>query len=308
MLDAMQASGFPGVHAGTVEAARAFMAGRTAMLGAGPEVGKITDCEIATRAGKRRGMLYVPRGAAKALITFFHGGGWVIGNIDETDIMARFLVDRTGCAVLLASYRLAPEHPFPAAIEDAYDALLWADASMERLAGARIPLIVAGDSAGGNLATVAARLARDAGKPRLALQILLYPVTDCDLDTASYRAYGRGFVLSRADMDWFFNHYLQGQKRDNPLVSPLRAQDLKGLAPALVITAENDVLRDEAEAYARRLHAAGVPVQLRRYAGVTHGFMRMANLLDVAERGLRDISHFIAAALEGKRDGGAQLH
>jgi len=305
MLDATQASGWKGVHSVPVEAARKFMSDRFVFLGKGPEVGKISECAIATRGGTRRGRLYLPRGAAKALIVYLHGGGWVVGNIDDYDILGRFLADRTGCAVLLASYRLAPEHPFPAAVEDCYDALLWADAEMARLVGKRLPLIVAGDSAGGNLSAVTARLARDAGQPKLALQILIYPATDADLDTPSYRAYAEGFGLGRADCAWFYSHYLQGQRRDNPLVAPLRALDLKGVAPAFIMTAEYDVLRDEGEAYARRLAAAGVAVSLRRYQGVTHGFICMPNLLDVAERGQQDISRAIAATLEGKGNAGA---
>jgi acetyl esterase len=307
MLAAVKASGWKGVHAVSVKEARKFLTDRFAFLGNGPEVGGISECEIATRGGMRRGRLYRPRGKAKALIVYFHGGGWVIGSIDDYESMGRFLADRTGCAVLLASYRLAPEHPFPAAVEDCYDALVWADAEMERLVGARVALIVAGDSAGGNLSAVSARLARDAGKPKLALQILIYPTADVDLDTPTYREYAQGFGLSRADCDWFYNHYLQGQRRDNPLVAPLRTLELKGAAPAFVVTAEYDVLRDEGEAYARRLAAAGVPVTLRRYQGVTHGFINMANVLDVAERGLQDISRAIAATLEGKRNGGAPL-
>jgi acetyl esterase len=305
MLDAMKASGWPGMAAGTPAEARAFMNSRTALLGDGPEVGRVADCTIATRAQKRHGRIFLPKVPAHSLIVFFHGGGWVVGGIEDSDVMARFLVDRTGSAVLLASYRLAPEHAFPAAVEDCFDALRWADANVVSLVGAKVPLIVAGDSAGGNLATVSAVLARDAGGPALALQILLYPVTDSDLDTPSYRAFGQGYVLSRADMDWFFNQYLQGARRDDPRVAPLRAQRLAGLPPALVVTAEYDVLRDEGEAYARRLAGAGIRVSLRRYAGVTHGFLRMANALDVARRGFDDIARAVAAAIGRGRDGGA---
>src|SRR5262249_4952405 len=162
----------------------------------------------------------------------------------------------------------------------------------------KLPLILFGDSAGGNLATVCARLARESGGPEIALQILAYPVADSDLDNDSYRDFGRGYVLSRADMDWFFTHYLPDPAlRADPRVAPLRAGDLRSLPPALILTAEYDVLRDEAEVYARRLAAAGVKVQLRRYRGVAHGFLRMANLVDIAEHAFGDIGAAVDAAL-----------
>jgi acetyl esterase len=235
----------------------------------------------------------MPKAAPKALIVFYHGGGWVIGGIDETDLIARFLVDKTGAAVILIDYRLAPEHPFPAPIDDSYDALVWCAKEAERL---KVPVVVAGDSAGGNLATVCAALARDRNGPKIALQILMYPVCDCDMDTPSYRAFGAGLVLTAADMGWFYDHYLQGDqaKRSDPLVSPLRALRLAGLPPALIMTAEYDVLRDEAETYGKRLAAAGVKVWIKRYQGVTHGFVRMQNLVDVARRGMDDIAAVMA--------------
>lgn len=299
MLDGMRASGWKGIAEATPAVARAFMSGRTAMFGAGPEIGKVEDFEIPTRAGKIAGRFFWPKTAPKALILFFHGGGWVIGGIDETDIIARFLVDATGAAVVLADYRLAPEHPFPAPLEDCFDALLWCGGQAERIA---VPLVVAGDSAGGNLATACAMLARDRGALKIALQIMLYPVCDCDLDTDCYRQFGSGLVLTAADMNWFYDHYLGGDrdKRAEPLVSPLRARELKGMPPALIMTAEYDVLRDEAETYGKRLAAAGVKVWVRRYRGVTHGFVRMQNLLDVARRGMSDIADIMTAVLGTK--------
>ncbi|HVA11919.1 MAG TPA: alpha/beta hydrolase [Stellaceae bacterium] len=302
MLDGMKASGWQGIAKTTPVEARAIMAQRAALFGDGPEIGQIESWEFATRTGKLRGRLLFPKTKATALIVFYHGGGWVIGGIDESEMIARFLVDKTGAAVALVDYRLAPEHPFPTPIEDCYDGLLWGakEAGVQRL---NVPLVVAGDSAGGNLATVCAMLARDRGGPKIALQILMYPVCDCDMETDSYRAFGSGLVLTAADMGWFYDHYLQSDrhKRADPLVSPLRALALQGLPPALIITAEYDVLRDEAETYGKRLAAAGVKVSIKRYRGVTHGFVRMQNLLDVARTSMDDIAAVMAATIGRKQ-------
>lgn len=296
MLDGLKESGWKGIAQATPEEARLFMANRTPMFGDGPEVGKVEDCGIPTRGGKIRGRLFLPKGSPCAFILFYHGGGWVIGGIEESEIIARFLVDKTRAAVALVDYRLAPEHPFPAAVEDCFDALSWAAKEAARL---KVPVVVAGDSAGGNLATVSTMLARDQDGPAITLQILVYPVCDCDMDTGSYRAFGSGLVLTAADMSWFYGHYLQRDltKRTDPRVSPLRARELKRLPPALIMTAEYDVLRDEAETYGKRLAAAGVKVWIRRYRGVTHGFLRMQNTLDVAQRGMNDVADVMTATL-----------
>jgi acetyl esterase/lipase len=299
VLDGMKASGWKGIAQTTPEEARQFMAARTALFGDGPEVGKVENVEIPTRGGKIRGRMLLPKAAPTALIVFYHGGGWVIGGIDESEIIARFLVEKTGAGVVLVDYRLAPEHPFPAPIEDCYDALLW---SAKEAARMKAPVVVAGDSAGGNLATICAMLARDQAGPKIALQIMMYPVCDCDMETGSYKAYGSGLVLTAADMGWFYDHYLQGDKakRGDPLVSPLRARELKGLPPALIMTAEYDVLRDEAETYGKRLAAAGVKVWIKRYQGVTHGFVRMQNMLDIARHAMDDIAAVMEATI-GKK-------
>jgi acetyl esterase len=298
MLAAAQASGWPGMAAVTPQEAREFMAARTALMGAGPEVGSVEEVAIATRAGTIPGRLFLPHTEPVGLVVFYHGGGWVVGSRDEYDLTARCIVDRTGCATLLADYRLAPEHRFPAAVEDCFDALLWAAEQRRRIGRADLPLIVAGDSAGGNLAAVCAALARDAVGPEIALQVLIYPVTDCDLTTASYQDHGEGLLLTRADMEWFFDHYVGGpERRTDPLVSPARAPSLAGLPPAFVLTAEYDVLRDEAEAFAASLRSAGVPVTVRRYEGMTHGFLRMLNLIAGARQAMDDIGREISAAL-----------
>ena len=234
-----------------------------------------------------------------SLVVFYHGGGWVIGSIDECEFIARFMIQKSNCAALLVDYRLAPEHPYPTPLDDCWDGLVFAAKEAEKL---NVPIVVAGDSAGGNLATVCAMLARDRGGPAIALQILLYPVCDCDMETKSYRAMGRGLVLTSADMGWFYDHYLQGDKakRGDPLISPLRALELKGLPPALIMTAEYNVLRDEAEIYGKRLAAAGVKTWIKRYRGMTHGFIRLQNFVDVARAGMDDIATAMAATRGAK--------
>jgi len=199
--------------------------------------------------------------------------------------------------VVSVDYRLAPEHVFPAAVDDAYDALVWAAGS---LADGR-PLVVAGDSAGGNLAAVCALRARDTGGPSLALQLLVFPVTDHDLDRKSYHQYdGNELILNRRDMAWFWEHYAPDPAaRANPYASPLRATDLSGLPPAYIVTAEHDPLRDEVFGYADRLRAAGVPVEHRHYAEEIHAFFSFVNLLDDADKAVAEAGAAIRAAVEG---------
>ncbi|MDB5410865.1 MAG: esterase [Rhodospirillales bacterium] len=296
MLAATKASGWPGIAAVTPQEARDFMAARNALLGQGPEVGAVEEVAIATRGGAIPGRLFLPSAKPKGLIVFYHGGGWVFGTPDEYELIARCLVDRTGCATLLVDYRLAPEHRFPAGVEDCYDAFLWAAEQRHRLGGASLPLIVAGDSAGGNLAAVCAALARDAGGPAIAYQVLVYPVADCDFTTASYKEHGEGLMLTGADMKWFFAHYVGDETRyADPLVSPMRAPSLAGLPPAFVVTAEYDVLRDEGEAFAAKLRDAGVVITLRRYDGMAHGFLRMVNLIVTSRQAMDDIGRAISA-------------
>lgn len=300
MLEIMRASPWQGVASSTPEEARNFFAARAAQAGAAPDIATATELDIPTRAGTIKGRLLMPKqGKPSCLVVLYHGGGWVIGSIDDCDFIARFMMQKTNCAAMLVDYRLAPEHPYPRPLDDAWDALVWSAKEAERL---DVPLVVAGDSAGGNLATVCAMLARDRGGPKIALQILMYPVVDCDMETDSYRENGKGYVLTVADMNWFFDHYLQGDKnkRADPMISPLRARELKGLPPALIMTAEYDLLRDEAETYGKRLAAAGVKVWIKRYRGMTHGFVRLQNFVDVARAGMDDIAAAIAATVGPK--------
>jgi len=215
------------------------------------------------------------------VVVFLHGGGWTIGSVDVYDPFARAIANRALATVVSVEYRLAPEHPFPAALDDCWHALRWVATHAEQFEADPSRVAIAGDSAGGNLAAVCALLARDAGAPALALQALIYPVTDTDLTTTSYVENGKGYFLEASTMRWFVDCYTRnGADATDWRIAPLRAPDLAGVAPALVITAEYDPLRDEGEAYARRLAAAGVPTELRRFDGMIHAFAALPAALD----------------------------
>ena len=230
--------GLPAISDGSPDDARALIAAGREGIGTGPEMAETRDFALPTRSGSIPARLHVPEGEVKGLLVYLHGGGWVIGNIDDFDTLGRALAARSSCAVLLPDYRLAPESPFPGPVEDCEDAVLWAlEAAGEEFGGA--PVAVAGDSAGGNLATVVAR--RLLGQGPIVFQGLVYPVTDHDFSRPSYAAHAEGFPLLGRDMPWFFDHYLQGADPKQPDVSPLHA-DLTGLPPALVITAVSSPL------------------------------------------------------------------
>jgi acetyl esterase len=218
---------------------------------------------------------------ALPVVVFFHGGGWTIGNVDQYDPIARRIANAADAIVVSVDYRLAPEHPFPAPLDDCWHALEWTAKNAATFGGDPGRLAVMGDSAGGNLAAVCALQARDAGGPELALQVLVYPVTDCDFATESYVENGAGYLLEAPRMQWFFDCYTRaGADPTDWRLSPLRAPDLSHVAPAFVLTAEHDPLRDEGEAYARRLLDAGVPVTKHRYDGQIHLFFSLPGLLD----------------------------
>ena len=276
LLAGMAASGAKPLHEMTPEEARGFGGMLRELYGPGPEVAAVREERVPIAGGDSIAVrVLVPAGPPNAVIVYYHGGGWVIGALDEFDTLARRMVQRTGAAVVLVDYRLAPEHRYPAAAEDAWAALQWTTAHLAEH-GMTLPLIVAGDSAGGNLATIVARRAVEEGGPEISLQVLVYPVTDADLDNASYVDPQNQLMLSRDSMIWFWDQYAPDPaSRKNPDASPLQAVDLSGLPPAVVLTAEHDVLRDEGEAYAEKLRAAGVPVVHRRFSGQMHGFFTL---------------------------------
>ena len=225
------------------------------------------DCPLRSR-------LYVPYEAATGegpLLVYFHGGGWVVGDLDTHDELCRSLAVSSGARVLSVDYRLAPENPFPAAVEDALAAYREAVARADELGADPARVAVGGDSAGGHLAAVTALLAREDERPP-AFQLLIYPATDFVETSASRVAFGVGHLLTKENMDWYEENFVSSSDRSDPRISPLRAESLAGVAPALVVTAGFDPLRDEGEAYARRLGQDGVAVSLRRHAGFVHGF------------------------------------
>jgi acetyl esterase len=238
-------------------------------------MGRVEEIEVAGVASTLAARHYVPEGLGDdaPLLVFFHGGGWVLGDLDTHDGVCRLLAAEAGVAVLSVAYRLAPENPFPAAVEDAFAALRWAAANAAALGADPARIAIGGDSAGGNLAAAASILARDAGVPMPAMQLLLYPATDAVGGQRSRELFAEGFLLTHADIDVCESHYLPRQSdRRDPRVSVLRAPDLSGLPPAYVATAGFDPLRDEGEAYALRMREAGVPVVLRRHRNLIHAF------------------------------------
>jgi acetyl esterase len=287
--------GAQALSSGTPEQARELVAaGRTA-LGEGPSMAAVADVEITSRGGSLAGRLLIPTGEVHGAIVYLHGGGWAVGSIDDYMTLGRELAARTNCAVLLPEYRLAPEHPFPAGLEDTEDAIEWMASSMKSHLGRSVPLVVAGDSAGGNLATVALR--RLHTKVEAVLQVLVYPVTDSQFDTDSYRLTATGLPLTREDMLWFFSLYAPQTHWPDQRISPLRADNLSAYPPTLIVTAEYDVLRSDGELYARMLEAAGVRVEYRQYPGMVHGFLRLHNHIDVSNEALADIAGAINSAL-----------
>ena len=288
------------LHEMTPEEARAFGSSLADTAGPAPAMARVEEHTLERDGGSAGNVglrVLVPIDPPAGVIVYYHGGGWVIGSIDEFDTLARKLAERTSCAVVLVAYRLAPEHRYPVAADDAYAALEWTAANLQRIAGGEVSLFVAGDSAGGNLSAVVAVRARDRKGPEIALQILIYPVTDADFDRPSYTDPENALLLTREAMIWFWDHYVPDPaRRAEPDASPLHTADLSGLPPAVVLTAEYDVLRDEGEAYAQRLADAGVPVDLRRYPGQMHGFF-ILQMLPGSELGYQQVVKAIRAHL-----------
>jgi acetyl esterase/lipase len=292
-LDRMRELGIPGIGEVPPDDARAVQDDAAAtVFGPVPDV-TWEDRELPGPGGPLPVRVYRPGDGPAPVLAYFHGGGWVLGSLGTHHGVCATLAQLSECVVCSVDYRLAPEHRFPAAVEDAWAATSWLAEHPEDVGGRPGALAVGGDSAGGNLAAVCALKARDTGL-RLALQLLVYPVTDADLETSTYREFADGYYLTAYSMHWFWDHYLPEGNRFQADASPLRADDLAGTAPAFVITAEFDPLRDEGEAYARRLDEAGVPVALSRYDGMIHGFFRMPAVIDRADDALAEA----AAALQ----------
>ncbi|NYJ08326.1 alpha/beta hydrolase fold domain-containing protein [Petropleomorpha daqingensis] len=286
VLALLDSSGLPPMYEGSPEEGRAAFLALTADART-PEqvvpVGAVEDRTVPGADGELRARVYRPEGEGPfPTVVFFHGGGWVIGDLETHDNQARSVARHGRAVVVSVDYRLAPEHPFPAAVDDAVAAARWAAAHLGELGGDD-RLAVAGDSAGGNLAAVVAQQLHADGTPVTA-QFLIYPAVDSAGEYPSRVENAKGYFLEQPTMDWFYGHYAGGfDDPADPRLSPLRAADLSGLAPALVVTAEFDPLRDEGEAYAEALRAAGVPVQQQRYDGMIHGFFDMGPISPAAQ-------------------------
>jgi acetyl esterase len=295
-LDQLAAADAPTIESLPLDVARE---GAIAMVQAteGPKqpVASVEDRELLTSAGPLWARVYRPVATDDPLpiVGYFHGGGWVIMGIETHDNICRRLTNATGAVVVSIDYRLAPEHRFPAALDDCFAATQWLAEHGRDIGGDPTRLVVAGDSAGGNLAAAVALRARTEG-PELRGQVLVYPACDAAGETESIRANGDGYLLTATTMTWFWDCYLgpDGDPAD-PFASPIRAADLAGLPAALVITAEYDPLRDEGEAYAHRLDGFEVPVVLHRFTGVIHGFLGMETLVGEADTAMAEIGAFV---------------
>jgi acetyl esterase len=307
VLEMVRLSGRPPYETLTApEAREMFLAAREALAPDPAQVAEVREL-LAPGAAGTVIPLRLYRGAATArgeilpALVYFHGGGWVIGDLDTHDSLCRHLANAARCIVVAVDYRLAPEHKFPAAVEDCFAATSWVAQEGAALSIDCERLAVGGDSAGGNLAAVVSLIAGDRGAPKLRCQALLYPAVDCGMTHPSHDRFAEGYLLTRPTMKWFYEQYLRepadvGDWR----ASPLRADDLSGVAPALVLTAGNDVLCDEGEAYARRLQEAGVPVQLRHFPDQIHGFLTMGKIIEAAQPALDDIAAALRAAWDAR--------
>jgi acetyl esterase len=283
----------------TVDEARAVPPALSELSGPGPAMHRVWDETVETADGYSIGVrVLLPTASPLAVLAYYHGGGWVIGAIDHFETLGREIAARTGAAVVLMDYRLAPEYPYPTAVEDAWTGLKWVAAHTADIAGASVPIVVAGDSAGGTLAAVVAQRATAEGGPEIALQVLVYPITDGAMDTDSYADPECQQLVDAAAMAWFWDRYAPDPaSRLNPDASPLRAANFAGLPPAVVLIAEHDPLRDEGEAYAAKLRAAGVPVESRRFLGQMHGFFQLVNVLPGSVDGLEYVAEHVNARL-----------
>lgn len=284
-------TGVPATHILSVPEARAQYEARVALMAPPAAVAEVDERSIPGPGGLLRLRVYRPLGTGPfPLLVFFHGSGFVLCSLDTHDGMCRNLCAGAGCVVVSVDYRLSPEHKFPAPLDDCVCATHWAVQHADELSADGARVVLAGDSAGGNLAAATALRLRDEGGPVLQGQLLIYPVTDYHTPgTPSYRANAEGYGLTRDTMIWFWNHYLADPAdAANPYASPLRAASVAGLPPALLVTAEFDPLCDEGEDYAARLRAAGVPVRLSRWAGMNHGFFFWVGIVDKADAAMAE--------------------
>lgn len=284
-LEQREAMGVRPVAELSVDAAREQAVRVALAMGTGEPVAHVEDRLIPGPNGNIPARIYTPQGQSPfPLLVYFHGGGWVVGNLETVDLFCRMMTNAGGCIIASVNYRHAPEHKFPIPAEDAYAATQWIGRHAETFGGDAARMAVGGTSAGGNLAAVVAQMARDRGTPSFIYQLLIVPVTDYNFETESYRESAEGYGLTADAMRWYWKHYLRrDEDKHNPYASPLRAHSLRGLPPAFVATAEFDPLRDEGEAYAARLPAEDVPTAQKRYEGMIHAFLGPQANADMAE-------------------------
>jgi acetyl esterase len=287
------------------EARRLYRETRAVLAPPVPEAGEVRELAAPGPAGPIPLRLYrglgTAAGAPLPLLVYFHGGGWTIGDLDTHDIVCRTLANNARCALIATDYRMGPEHKFPAAVEDCIAVTRWVAAQGTAIGVDAARIAVGGDSAGGNLAAVVAISLRDAGGPPLVFQALAYPATDQRMDTASHARFGEGYLLTRNNMLWFRDNYLDPRDYDDWRASPIRAEDFTRLPPAHIITAGYDPLLDEGRAYSDRLVAAGVPVVYECFEGMAHGFLTMGGVVAAANHALYRLGQSLAQAFKPAR-------
>lgn len=302
LLDGMAANPGPRIIDLPVAEGREMYRGLAAAFDAqGVPIGSVEDRKIPGPAGDIPVRIYTPVAAGSGtlpVLVYFHGGGWVIGDLETHDALCRSFANEAGCKVVAVDYRLAPEHVFPAAVDDCYAAVKWVAANGASIGADVTRIAVSGDSAGGNLAAVVAQIAKAEKGPKISFQLLIYPVTDTNIDTGSYAANATGYFLERDGMIWFFDHYLKGADRNDPRIAPLKAASLAGLPKAYVVTAGFDPLRDEGRAYADALKAAGVDTVHVNYDGMIHGFFNLQAAFDVGRDAVKAAAKALKEALK----------
>jgi acetyl esterase len=298
-LDMLASAGRPPIEQLPVPEARTLALALIDFSGPEEPIAEVHNRSISGPGGSTPVRVYRPvKKETLPVLVYFHGGGFVICNLDTHDRQCRSLANASGCAVISVDYRLAPEHKYPAAVDDAYAATRHIAEHAAEFGVDPNRIAVGGDSAGGNLATVVSLLSRDQGGPRLKFQLLIYPLVDFYDESPSMQQYSKDHFLTRESMDWFTENYLPNREAGlEPSASPMNAANLKGLPPAMIITAECDPLRDQGEAYARKLQSAGVQVALKRYEGMIHPFFQFGGVLDTARVAMADAGSAIRRAL-----------
>ena len=306
VLDQMDALGLPPNHTVSPQQARDNMLSRP--RAPGPEVAKVEERTIPGPGNDVPVRIYTPNGQGPfPVLAWYHGGGWVVGNLETADGTARHLAVQTGCVVVSVDYRLAPEAKFPAASDDCFAATQWIAQNASSINVDPSRIAVGGDSAGGNLAAAVSLMAKDRGGPSIVFQVLIYPVTAREFGTGSYRENADGYMLTTDGMKWYWDQYLSSDAdASNPYAAPLAAKDLSALPPALVITAEFDPLRDEGEDYAQRLKSAGVDAKCTRYDGMIHGFFGMSAVMDKGKQAISEAAGALKGAFEATKQAAAR--